>query len=148
MINLANAGVERFVSLIDTTTEGDALPSKDQTYLSGHGYAFEVLTEGGHTGVVLKELLLPAGKFNFETADVLILLPRGYPDCPPDMFYVSPKLVLAGTGQIPKACTAEHPFGGRVWQRWSRHNNAWRPGVDGLQTMVARVQTALAGARA
>ena len=148
VINLANAGVERFVSLIDTTTEGDALPSKDQTYLSGHGYAFEVLTEGGHTGVVLKELLLPAGKFNFETADVLILLPRGYPDCPPDMFYVSPKLVLAGTGQIPKACTAEHPFGGRVWQRWSRHNNAWRPGVDGLQTMVARVQTALAGARA
>ena len=148
VINLANAGVERFVSLIDTTTEGDALPSKDQTYLSGHGYAFEVLTEGGHTGVVLKELLLPAGKFNCETADVLILLPRGYPDCPPDMFYVSPKLVLAGTGQIPKACTAEHPFGGRVWQRWSRHNNAWRPGVDGLQTMVARVQTALAGARA
>ena len=148
VINLANAGVERFVSLIDTTTEGDALPSKDQTYLSGHGYAFEVLTEDGHTGVVLKDLLLPAGKFNCETADVLILLPRGYPDCPPDMFYVSPKLVLAGTGQIPKACTAEHRFGGRVWQRWSRHNNAWRPGVDGLQTMVARVQTALAGARA
>ena len=106
------------------------------------------MTEGGNTGVVLKELLLPAGKFNCETADVLILLPRGYPDCPPDMFYVSPKLLLAGTGQVPKAYTAEHRFGGRVWQRWSRHNNAWRPGVDGLQTMVARVQTALAGARA
>ena len=38
VINLAEAGVERFVSLIDQTTEGDALPSKDQVFLSGHGY--------------------------------------------------------------------------------------------------------------
>ena len=148
VINLADAGVERFVSLIDQTTEGDALPSKDQTYLSAHGYAFEVVTEGGNTGIILKDVPLPEGKFNHVAADILILLPKGYPDCPPDMFYVSPKLTLVGTGQVPKACTVEHRFGGRVWQRWSRHNNAWRPGVDGLQTMVARVQTALTEARA
>lgn len=147
VINLAEAGVERFVSLIDQTTEGDALPSKDQIFLSGHGYDFDVVVEGGNTGIVLKSVKLPAGKFGCKTADVLILLPKGYPDCSPDMFYVSPKLTLAGTGQVPKACTAEHHFGGRVWQRWSRHNNAWRPGVDGLRTMVARVQTALAEAR-
>jgi len=148
VINLADAGVERFVSLIDQTTEGDALPSKDQLYLTGHGYEFEVVMEGGKTGIILKALPLSEGKFDSETADVLILLPKGYPDCSPDMFYTSPKLSLAGTGQVPKACTVEHHFGGRVWQRWSRHNNNWRPGVDGLQTMVARVQTALAEARA
>ena len=148
VINLADAGVERFVSLIDQTTEGDALPSKDQTYLSGHGYEFEVVAEGGSTGIILNAVPLPDGKFAHAVADVLILLPKGYPDCPPDMFYVAPKLTLAGTGQVPKACTVEHRFAGRVWQRWSRHNNAWRPGVDGLQTMVARVQTALAEARA
>ena len=148
VINLADVGVERFVSLIDQTTEGDALPSKDQTYLSDHGYEFEVVTEGRNTGIILKALPLPEGKFDHETADILILLPSGYPDCPPDMFYVSPKVTLAGTGQVPKACKKEHHFAGRVWQRWSRHNNAWRPGVDGLQTMVARVRTALMEARA
>ncbi|WP_298820426.1 multiubiquitin domain-containing protein [uncultured Roseibium sp.] len=147
VINLADAGVERFVSLIDQTTEGDAIPSKDQTYLTGRGYDFDVIAEGGNTGIILKSVELPAGKFNHEIADVLILLPNGYPDCPPDMFYVSPKLSLAGTGQVPKACTVEHHFGGRVWQRWSRHNNAWRLGIDGLQTMIARVRTALVEAR-
>ena len=148
VIDLAAPGVERFVSLIDQTTEGDALPSNDQAFLAGHGYDFNVVAEGGTTGLVLKSVVLPAEKFNCEVADILILLPRGYPDCPPDMFYVSPKLTLAGTGKVPKACEVEHRFGGRVWQRWSRHNNAWRPGVDGLRTMVARVQTALAEARA
>lgn len=148
IVDLGAPGVERFVSLIDQTTEGDALPSKDQAFLAGHGYDFDVVVEGGTTGIVLNSVKLPAGKFNSETADVLILLPKGYPDCSPDMFYVSPKLTLAGTGQVPKACTVEHNFGGRVWQRWSRHNNAWRPGIDGLRTMAARVQTALAEARA
>ena len=148
VINLAETGVERFISLIDQTTEGDVLPSKDQAFLAGHGYNFDVVVEGSNTGIILSSVKLPAGKFNCEAADVLILLPKGYPDCSPDMFYVSPKLTLSATGQVPKACTVEHRFGGRVWQRWSRHNNEWRPGIDGLRTMVARVQTALAAARA
>ncbi len=148
VINLAEQGVERFVSLIDQTTEGDALPSIDQSFLANHGYEFEVIQEDGQTGIALKSLKLPSDKFNCETADILVLLPVGYPDCPPDMFYASPQLFLKGTGQEPKACTVQHRFAGRVWQRWSRHNNAWRPGVDGLRTMLARVQTALAEARA
>lgn len=148
VVDLGARGVERFISLIDQTTEGDALPSSDQTFLAGQGYDFDVVVEGGTTGIVLKSVMLPVGKFNSEMADLLILLPRGYPDCPPDMFYVSPKLTLAGLGKIPKACEVEHRFGGRVWQRWSRHNNAWRPGIDGLRTMVARVQTAIVEARA
>ncbi|MCY4191632.1 MAG: multiubiquitin domain-containing protein, partial [Rhodospirillaceae bacterium] len=106
MINLAEAGVERFVSLIDQTTEGDALPSKDQAFLASHGFDFDVVVEGGNTGTILKSVTLPADRFSHETADVLILLPKGYPDCSPDMFYVSPKLTLAGTGQVPKACKA------------------------------------------
>ncbi len=147
VINLDEKGVERFVSLIDQTTEGDALPSLDQYFLSEHGYTFEVVQEGGKTGIILKSLSLPAGKFNYEQADILVLLPSGYPDCAPDMFYASPHLTLAGTGQVPKACTAQLTYSGRAWQRWSRHNNAWRPGTDGLRTMIARVKTALAEAR-
>lgn len=148
LINLDERGVERFVSLIDQTTEGDALPSIDQSFLSDHGYDFEVIQEGRQTGIILKALPMPQGKFNFEIADILVLLPTGYPDCPPDMFYASPQLILKDTGQVPKACTVQHNFAGRSWQRWSRHNNAWRPGVDGLRTMLARVKTALSEARA
>lgn len=146
VINLDAKGVERFISLIDQTTEGDTLPSFDQIFLVDHGYQFEVVQEGRETGIILKSLELPEGKFNVEAADILVLLPAGYPDCAPDMFYASPHLTLAN-GQVPKACTVQHTFAGRVWQRWSRHNNAWRPGIDGLRTMVARIKTALAGAR-
>jgi Prokaryotic E2 family E/Multiubiquitin len=146
VINLADKGVERFISLIDQTTEGDTLPSFDQTFLVDHGFQFEVVQETGKTGIILKSLDLPEGKFNAETADILVLLPAGYPDCAPDMFYASPHLTLTN-GQVPKACTAQLNYAGRVWQRWSRHNNAWRPGIDGLRTMVARIKTALSEAR-
>ena len=133
VINLDAKGVERFISF-------------DQTFLADHGYQFEVIQEDGKTGIILKSLDLPERKFNAETADILVLLPSGYPDCAPDMFYAFPHLTLAA-GQVPKACTAQLPYAGRVWQRWSRHNNAWRPGIDGLRTMVARIKTALAEAR-
>lgn len=146
VINLDAKGVERFISLIDQTTEGDTLPSFDQTFLVDHGYQFDVVQEGRETGIILKSLDLPKGKFNVEAADILVLLPTGYPDCAPDMFYAYPHLTLA-SGQVPKACTVQHTYAGRVWQRWSRHNNAWRPGIDGLRTMVARIKTALAEAR-
>jgi hypothetical protein len=36
---------------------------------------------------------------------------------------------------------------GHNWQRWSRHNNSWRPGVDGLHTMIKRIEHALAKAK-
>lgn len=146
VVNLGEKGVERFISLVDQTTEGDALPSFDQTFLSEHGYQFEVVQEGGVTGIILQTLDLPKGKFSSATVDILILLPAGYPDCAPDMFYASPHLTLTN-GQVPKACTVQLNFSGRVWQRWSRHNNAWRPGIDGLRTMIARIKTALIEAR-
>jgi hypothetical protein len=77
----------------------------------------------------------------------LIILPPGYPDAAPDMFYTSPRLTLADTGREPRAANVTHDFAGRAWQRWSRHSNSWRPGIDGLQTMIARVRRALEEAR-
>jgi len=146
VINLDAKGVERFISLIDRTTEGDTLPSFDQNFLADQGYQFDVIQEGGKTGIILKSLDLPEGKFTVERADILVLLPAGYPDCAPDMFYASPHLTLT-TGQVPKACSAQLTYTGRIWQRWSRHNDAWRPGIDGLRTMIARIKIALAEAR-
>ncbi|GJD34008.1 multiubiquitin domain-containing protein [Methylobacterium aerolatum] len=147
LVDLTKPGVERFFTAVAQTTEGlSALPPRDATYLEARGLDHTVVDEGGHRGVILHDFLLPPGRFNVPSADVLILLPPGYPDCAPDMFYCIPCLTIATTGAEPRATQARLAFQGRTWQRWSRHNSEWRPGIDGLHTMVKRVERALAEA--
>lgn len=123
------------------------LPSRCRRYLVDRSVSFQEVQDGTHKGVVLQRLSLPAGRFDASAADILILLPAGYPDHPPDMFYAKPWLKLASSsGRYPKAADQAFTFGGQSWQRWSRHNNSWRPGVDGIWTMLKRVETALAEA--
>jgi hypothetical protein len=148
LIDLGKPGIERFITLIRDTTEGLlALPDADERYLSSHGVVFETVSDGTHTGVIFKQLPLPAGKFNHTAADVLVLLPPGYPDVAPDMFYCDPWLTLQSVGRYPTCADQAHAFQGRSWQRWSRHNTAWRPGIDGLHTMLKRIEHALAEAK-
>lgn len=148
LIDLGKPGIERFITLIRDTTEGLlALPDADERYLSSHGMVFEMVSDGAHTGVIFKQLPLPAGKFNHAAADVLVLLPPGYPDVAPDMFYCDPWLTLQSVGRYPTCADQAHAFQGRSWQRWSRHNTAWRPGIDGLHTMLKRIEHALAEAK-
>ena len=148
LIDLGKPGIERFITLIRDTTEGlAALPEADLRYLDSHGFAVEVVGDGVHTGVVLKQMQLPQGKFNHPAADVLVILPPGYPDVAPDMFFCDPWLTLVSAGRYPTCADQPHAFMGRNWQRWSRHNNSWRPGVDGLHTMIKRIEHALAEAK-
>ena len=149
LIDLDKPGVERFISIIDQTTEGrELIPSTDVDYLKSSDLTFDVIQDGATTGVVLKGFPLPKGKFDHDAADILIMLPAGYPDCAPDMFYALPWLRLSENGREARAANVVHKFGGKSWQRWSRHCPAWRPGVDGLHTMIARVRVALASASA
>ena len=108
--------------------------------------AYEDGSQPGQAGVVLKGIQVPDGKFDADSVDILILLPPGYPDSPPDMFYCMPWLKLRSVGRYARAADQPHPFRGESWQRWSRHNNVWRPGVDGINTMVKRIELALAEA--
>ncbi|WP_420467192.1 multiubiquitin domain-containing protein [Panacagrimonas sp.] len=148
LIDLSKPGIERFISVIKETTEGlSALPSMDREYLAAHAIEHTLTSWSGHSGVVLHKLAIPAAKFGLTQADFLILLPAGYPDVPPDMFYAFPWLKLSDTGTWPRAADQAFDFDGRRWQRWSRHSQAWRPGVDGLHTMIARVHNALEVAR-
>ena len=119
------------------------LPSSCRRYLDGRGIPFEELQEGGQKALVLKQFGLPTGRFDTPSADLLILLPCGYPDNPPDMFYASPWLKLAASKHFPCGADQAFEFQGRRWQRWSRHNNQWRSGVDGIWTMLKRVEAAL-----
>jgi hypothetical protein len=147
-VDLTRPGVERFVTVIRHTTEGlGLLPERDRKYLEARGLSARLVTETGHTAVLIERFPLPPDKFDHAETDLLILLPGGYPDCPPDMFYCDPWLKLSCAGKFPTAADVPHSFAGRAWQRWSRHNAAWRPGIDGLQTMVLRVERALEEAR-
>ena len=118
------------------------LPIKDRRYLVQRNARFEEI-EQPQKAVVLRGFELPPERFNAANADFLILLPAAYPDCAPDMFYALPWLRLVASGSYPRAADVALDFGGQSWQRWSRHNGAWRPGVDGIWTMIKRVETAL-----
>lgn len=119
------------------------LPMKCRRYLMERGIAFEEVEDGGQKAAILRGFALPPGRFNASAADILILLPAGYPDSPPDMFHALPWIKLVSTKCYPKAADQSVLFAGQSWQRWSRHNNAWRPGVDGIWTMLKRIEAAL-----
>jgi hypothetical protein len=119
------------------------LPPVDQEYLNSKGIKIEEKDVGGKKGVVLKGRPLPTGRFDAKEADILILLPPGYPDVAPDMFYLLPWVKLVPANKFPNKADQPLEFGGEKWQRWSRHNKDWRPGVDGIWTMIKRVDDAL-----
>jgi hypothetical protein len=120
------------------------LPEKDREYLESKGIAYEEHQQGSQKGVILRGYSLPEGRFDTNAADILILLPPGYPDAPPDMFYTLPWLKLAGRGCYARKADQPFNFNSQRWQRWSRHNREWRPGADGIWTMIKRVENALA----
>jgi hypothetical protein len=118
------------------------LPSKDRKHLVDHDIPFDEIV-GPPKAVILRSYGMPPGRFNCEQADILILLPDQYPDVRPDMFFALPWLSLANGNRYPKAADQPHQFEGQNWQRWSRHSDQWRPGIDGIWTMLRRIDTAL-----
>lgn len=119
------------------------LPEDDIEYLNSKGIAFEEVRDGKKQGIILKGRPLPDGRFDAAAADILIILPAGYPDVAPDMFHLMPWVKLAKAGKFPNAADQPVDFAGKSWQRWSRHNKEWRPGVDGIWTMLKRIEDAL-----
>ena len=144
-VDLSGEGLERFFTGIDTTTEGSGvvLPPEDREYLNEQGIAFDEYMDGNTKAVILKGHTLPEGRFDVGTVDILILLPPAYPDCAPDMFYLTPWVRLVASHQYPAAADQPYSLMGQNWQRWSRHNTEWRPGIDGIWTMLRRIERAL-----
>ena len=123
------------------------LPKSDQRYLAEHGINAHFVTDNNQLGMIIRDFKLPAGVFQVDAADILVIVPTGYPDVPPDMFYADPWLSLKGTGRYPECADQPLDFSGRRWQRWSRHNNDWRPGIDGIRTHLRRVIKAIEEAK-
>jgi Prokaryotic E2 family E len=61
------------------------LPERDRAYLVNRDLTYREVTDSSYKGVVLIGYSLPIGLYNQPEADILILLPPGYPDVPTDM---------------------------------------------------------------
>lgn len=148
VVDLSKPGIERFITVIKETTEGlAALPELDRKYLEQHGIAHRMVGHSGQIGVVIEGFHLPPGKYDRDKVDLLIILPGGYPDACPDMFFTDPWIRVVASGKYPDRADQAHQFGERSWQRWSRHCGDWRPGIDGLHTMIARARHAIEKSR-
>lgn len=123
------------------------IPEADRDYLTDKGFEFEEKEyPNGVKGVLIKGLALPDHKFTLPKSNLLIILPPGYPDVPPDMFYFSPPLLLQPANRFARATESMMSFGDNIqWQRWSRHlpPNHWRRQVDGIHTYLKRIEEAL-----
>ncbi len=122
---------------------GLQLPEFDRDYLEEKGFDYDVIPSGGDLHIVIKDFEFPEA-YSPRVADLMIILPAGYPGANLDMFWTSPDVMLA-SGVWPHQCEHHEQHHGRNWQRWSRHFRApWRQGVDGLRTFVASVRAELA----
>jgi E2/UBC family protein E len=66
------------------------LPKTDVAYLEEKGIAYEEVEENRQKAIIPRAFGLPPARFDASQADILIVLPPGYPDVPPDMFYLLP----------------------------------------------------------
>ncbi|WP_227817364.1 multiubiquitin domain-containing protein [Nitrogeniibacter aestuarii] len=148
VVSFLAPGVERFMTIPNEVTEGDAaaprvqfnlLPA-DREYLDSLGLCWEAVAEGAIKAVVIYKWPLPKG-YNVGEADVHVRLPPGYPDSQIDMAYFSPILSRTDNRSIGGLSLCQ--FDGRQWQQWSRHrtrNSTWRIGEDDLGTHMPLVR--------
>lgn len=110
----------------------------DRATLDGLGLRYSVQPEGEFAAIVIEGFDTHTGLAPRQT-DLLILLPPGFPDASPDMFWTTPFVTVAGA---PIGGTDQTGlYVGRTWQRWSRHiGTQWRPGIDNLGTYLAYIR--------
>ncbi|MCY4316172.1 MAG: hypothetical protein OXC66_08660 [Roseovarius sp.] len=110
---------------------------EDVDYLdANHEGRWSKLNEGsGKYGLLIERFGIPNG-FTQSIADLMVLIPAGYPGSSLDMFYLDPPLSKLN-GRDAGALSIEKHFA-RRWQRWSRHYQ-WKPGEDNLALHVEYV---------
>ena len=113
------------------------IPQGDEDYLKERSFDYQLKQAGGEIHLVLRDWAFPAA-YNPRSADLLIRIPAGYPLSQLDMFWTFPDIKLA-SGGWPQAAEVHEINDGRNWQRWSRHTQEWRAGVDNLRTFITAV---------
>lgn len=146
VVNLREAGVERFTTMPKDTTEGldgprrdFKLPSTDEEYLNSLALPWETVLQGKSRWLIIHNWQLPPG-YNHATTSLALLIPDNYSDSQIDMVYFKAHLARRD-GRVINNLSTES-IAGEVWQRWSRHRtnqNPWRAGVDDIASHLSLV---------
>src|SRR6266568_1208027 len=118
-------------------------------------YAIEVVEESAVINLVVRGFAT-SGHYNRRTTNLLLRIPRSYPDSGLDMFWTDPELLLK-EGSIPNGAQAieRYPaldsigeFNGKQWRRFSWHPQTasptrWNPNVDNLLSYLEFVRKRL-----
>ena len=110
------------------------LRAADRTALERLGLSYEAEPDGGFINLTITNYLLPDG-LTPRTTSLLLRLPGGFPDASPDMFWTA-DVIRTTSGKRPAATEVIETYAGQSWQRWSRHIDSWRPGLDDLDTLL------------
>lgn len=118
----------------------------DRDFLTRKGYRFETFDEGPMLALVIRDFQLPPG-YQISQTSLLILLPGGFPEAAPDMWWCDPWVRMAN-GADPLNANVIQQIGGRSWQRFSRHfaGVRWQAGRSGVESYVALIRSDLARA--
>lgn len=151
-VDLTEPGIERFFTMKNEHSNGYEnarrefeLPPDDIAYLASTGLAWDAFVEGNQRWLIIRDRPVPGG-FCTNHASVALRIDQNYPMAQIDMAYFRPALSQSAGRDIPSLTVIQ--IEGNQWQQWSRHRppNAWRPGIDSLETHLAYVDHFLAAA--
>lgn len=147
-VDLREKGVERFVTMELTQTDGGAalaapsarrafdLPEDDVEFLNSLGLLWETVNDGEVRWLLIHDFPIPPG-FNTAKAVLAIKIVGGYPPAKLDMAYFSPALSKSNGSGIPNLSGVA--INKEEFQQWSRHYD-WREGIDTLAIHYRRVE--------
>jgi hypothetical protein len=148
VVALKDEGITAFFTSPTHVTPGMQaaveLLQADREYLVRKGYRYEAFVHGAMTAVVIFDFMLPPG-YQSDRTNLLILLPGGFPEAAPDMWWCEPQVRLA-SGADPVSTSVGEQIGGRTWQRFSRHFTGvrWQAGRSGVESYVTLIRSDLA----
>ncbi len=116
------------------------IPQADEAYLKEKGFDYQLKQVGSDVHLTLNNWPFPEA-YNPRSAELLSRIPAGYPLNQLDMFWTIPDIRFASSNAWPQAADVHETHDGRNWQRWSRHTQEWRAGVDNLRTFITAVSS-------
>lgn len=119
------------------------LSQVDTEFLDLHYKFWETIVEGPSHWVLIEGFEVPAG-YDHSVVSIALLLEAAYPDVQIDMAYFLPGIARADGKSIAKLTPTQ--IDGKSWQRWSRHrvgDDAWRTGIDNIETHLRYVTSFL-----
>jgi hypothetical protein len=119
------------------------LSQVDAEFLDSHYTFWETVVEDKSHWVLIDGFEVPAG-YDHTVVSIALLIETAYPDVQIDMAYFLPALARTDGKNI--GALSSTSIDQRTWQRWSRHrvgDDAWRPGIDNIETHLRYVTSFL-----